>query len=300
MIKKKIMYACLLCALLFIGCTEKAKTEISHATATPSAVGVSQNSEHDSIDISTDINTNPVDVRKEEYKHAKMLIAKKQYKEAYEILVSLNAHRDEFPKLYTLIKKVKILELGKIKKWKEYNGKNQITVAGKKVKVRIKYTSKNGKVKTANYTGKISYKQSTAYKIAIVHNGNLDYIEVGGIFGGCIGYEVYNAMVDEDDDSLYSHEGAVKRKEAEKEYQKYLEKNRTNDNEQKEIARQNETLPDPGIGMTASEVEASSWGKPKKKNITEYAWGTKEQWVYSGYRYVYLENGIVTSIQRSE
>lgn len=311
---KKIMYACLLYTLLLIGCTEKAKTEISNVTATPSAVSVSQNNEQDLIDIgadenlslsekdaSKDINTNPVDVRKEQYKHAKALIGKKKYKEAYEILVSLNAHREEFPKLLTLIKKVKILELGRIKKWKENDSKSQITVIGRKVKVKIRYTSKGWKDKVANYTGEISYKQSTTYKIAIVHNGKLDYIRVDDslydIFNGCIEYEVYDAILQND---LYSQEGDVKREESNEEYQKYLEKNRANDNGQEEIAEQNEALPDPNIGMTASEVEASSWGKPKKKNITEYAWGTKEQWVYSGYRYVYLENGIVTSIQRSE
>ena len=323
---KKIMYVCLLCALLLIGCSEEAKTDISNAIAAPSAAGVSQNNEQDLIDMDTDenlslsekdaskeINTKPVDVRKQKYKHAKALIENGKYKEAYEILVSLNAYKAEFPKLLTLIKKVKILELGRIKKWKEYNSKNQITVMGRKVKVRIRYFSKERKDKVANYTGEINYKQSTAYKIAIVHGDKLDYIRVDdslhNIFDGCIEYEVCNARP-QDYIQLYSHEGEITRKESEKEYQKYLEKNRANDNEQEEdeendneqekIAGHNETLPDPSIGMTASEVESSSWGKPEKKNITEYAWGTKEQWVYSNYRYVYLENGIVTSIQRSE
>ncbi len=320
------MYTCLLCALLLIGCSEEAKTDISNATATPSAVSVSQNNEQDLIgidadenlslsekDASKEINTNLVDVRKQKYKHAKELIGKRKYKEAYDILVSLNAHRAEFPKLLTLIKKVKILELGRIKKWKENNSKNQIIVMGRKVKVRIRYTSKDWKDKVANYTGEINYKQSTAYKIAIVHGDKLDYIRVDdslhNIFDGCIEYEVCNAR-SHDYIQLYSQEGEVKRKESEKEYQKYLEKNRANDNKQEEnvendneqekIAEHNEVLPDPSIGMTASEVESSSWGKPEKKNITEYAWGTEEQWVYSNYRYVYLKNGIVTSIQRSE
>ncbi len=52
----------------------------------------------------------------------------------------------------------------------------------------------------------------------------------------------------------------------------------------------------PQIGMTATEVENSSWGKPKKINKTTYSWGVKEQWCYSNYRYVYLENGIVYAI----
>lgn len=54
---------------------------------------------------------------------------------------------------------------------------------------------------------------------------------------------------------------------------------------------------EPAIGMTAKEVEASTWGKPKDINKTTYSWGVKEQWVYSNYRYIYLEDGVVTAIQ---
>ncbi|KGE16617.1 hypothetical protein [Paenibacillus wynnii] len=56
-------------------------------------------------------------------------------------------------------------------------------------------------------------------------------------------------------------------------------------------------LTSPSIGMSANELLNSKWGKPKdiNKTITEY--GTSEQWVYSDYRYVYLEDGIVTAIQ---
>lgn len=57
---------------------------------------------------------------------------------------------------------------------------------------------------------------------------------------------------------------------------------------------------EPAIGMTKEGVLASSWGEPKKKNITETYWGTHEQWVYSMSRYVYFENGLVTAIQKSE
>ncbi|BCZ47613.1 hypothetical protein psyc5s11_36800 [Clostridium gelidum] len=51
------------------------------------------------------------------------------------------------------------------------------------------------------------------------------------------------------------------------------------------------------IGMTKSEVLASSWGKPKDINKTTTKYGTNEQWVYSGNRYLYFDNGILTSIQ---
>ena len=58
-----------------------------------------------------------------------------------------------------------------------------------------------------------------------------------------------------------------------------------------------EEIKNPSVGMTADEVKQSTWGEPKKINKSTYSWGTSEQWCYSGYRYVYLDNGIVTSIQ---
>lgn len=56
----------------------------------------------------------------------------------------------------------------------------------------------------------------------------------------------------------------------------------------------------PKIGMTAEEVEATAWGKPDRKNVTEAYYGTHEQWVYEGKGYVYFDDGIVTSIQWTE
>lgn len=67
-----------------------------------------------------------------------------------------------------------------------------------------------------------------------------------------------------------------------------------------EQEREARTPKEPAIGMTKDEVLSSTWGKPEKKNIDEYEWGTREQWVYSKNRYIYLENGIVTSISREE
>lgn len=58
-----------------------------------------------------------------------------------------------------------------------------------------------------------------------------------------------------------------------------------------------ESKPQPKIGMTASEVENSQWGKPKIVNRTTTAYGVSEQWVYSSGKYVYLDNGIVDAIQ---
>lgn len=54
----------------------------------------------------------------------------------------------------------------------------------------------------------------------------------------------------------------------------------------------------PTVGMTKEEVEGCAWGKPDKKNIDEYAWGTSEQWVYRSKGYVYFKNGIVSSVSK--
>ena len=50
------------------------------------------------------------------------------------------------------------------------------------------------------------------------------------------------------------------------------------------------------IGMSAADIVASSWGKPQKINSTTRASGTHEQWVYGGGNYLYLEDGVLTSI----
>lgn len=52
------------------------------------------------------------------------------------------------------------------------------------------------------------------------------------------------------------------------------------------------------VGMTAVRVLSSCWGKPVRVNTTTTARGTHEQWVYGG-GYLYLTDGVVTSIQTS-
>lgn len=59
----------------------------------------------------------------------------------------------------------------------------------------------------------------------------------------------------------------------------------------------NYSLMKPQIGMTAAEVVKTSWGRPNDINRTTTASNIHEQWVYYGGRYVYLDNGIVTTIQ---
>lgn len=53
---------------------------------------------------------------------------------------------------------------------------------------------------------------------------------------------------------------------------------------------------DPAIGMTEYEASNTMWGRPESINRTETRHGTREQWVYGGGRYLYLENGRVTAI----
>ena len=52
------------------------------------------------------------------------------------------------------------------------------------------------------------------------------------------------------------------------------------------------------IGMTSFDAKMTDypWGKPRDVNTTTTARGTREQWVYSGHRYLYFENGILTAI----
>lgn len=54
---------------------------------------------------------------------------------------------------------------------------------------------------------------------------------------------------------------------------------------------------EPAIGMTAEQVRNSTWGSPDEINRTTTAYGIHEQWVYSNYRYIYLDDGIVTAIK---
>ena len=57
------------------------------------------------------------------------------------------------------------------------------------------------------------------------------------------------------------------------------------------------------VGMSAVQV-MWSWGVPNKKNTTTTSVGTHEQWIYgnplSHAQYVYLENGVLTTIQESK
>lgn len=53
----------------------------------------------------------------------------------------------------------------------------------------------------------------------------------------------------------------------------------------------------PQIHMTDYEVLDSTWGKPQKIIKTTTQYGVKEQWVYSNNRYLYFEDGYLTTIR---
>lgn len=52
-----------------------------------------------------------------------------------------------------------------------------------------------------------------------------------------------------------------------------------------------------GLGMTADQVEQSSWGRPAKINRTTTVRGVREQWVYPSGGYLYFDDGVLTAIQ---
>lgn len=64
---------------------------------------------------------------------------------------------------------------------------------------------------------------------------------------------------------------------------------------QRELA----SKPDAAIGMTAAQVKNNtSWGSPRYVKTTTTKHGTREQWVYEDYQYLYFDNGKLTTIQQ--
>jgi hypothetical protein len=55
---------------------------------------------------------------------------------------------------------------------------------------------------------------------------------------------------------------------------------------------------EPRIGMSEEEVLGSAWCFPDSKNTTETAGHTMEQWVYPHWGYLYIDDGVLTTIQR--
>lgn len=80
----------------------------------------------------------------------------------------------------------------------------------------------------------------------------------------------------------------------------YRESRKRSEAQQRE-ERRRAALPPPRVGLTAKQViEGTNWGRPQVVNKTERAGSIREQWVYGGGFYLYLENGRVTAIQSRE
>lgn len=55
---------------------------------------------------------------------------------------------------------------------------------------------------------------------------------------------------------------------------------------------------EPYIGMPKAQLKNSTWGEPTDINITETENHTSEQWCYSNEKYVYVDDGYVSAIQK--
>lgn len=100
----------------------------------------------------------------------------------------------------------------------------------------------------------------------------------------------YADLIMEEKLSIQSREKWLEKEESIKKYNENKEK--------EELEKEKESLkPNPSIGMTKEEIIESSWGKPNDINKTTTRYAVREQWVYSNSRYIYFEDGLVTTIQ---
>ena len=64
---------------------------------------------------------------------------------------------------------------------------------------------------------------------------------------------------------------------------------------EKDISAEN-SKSDPAIGMTADEVKSSTWGEPTNISKTTTENNVSEMWSYDSKKYIFFDNGIVSSI----
>lgn len=64
---------------------------------------------------------------------------------------------------------------------------------------------------------------------------------------------------------------------------------------EKDISAEN-SKSDPAIGMTADEVKSSTWGEPINISKTTTENNVSEMWSYDSKKYIFFDNGIVSSI----
>lgn len=74
--------------------------------------------------------------------------------------------------------------------------------------------------------------------------------------------------------------------------------NRIRQDRLKEQQRELAKKPDAEIGMTTDQVlNKSNWGMPDDINTTLSSYGNSEQWIYGEGKYLYFNNGRLTTIQ---
>ncbi|WP_146548753.1 hypothetical protein [Rummeliibacillus suwonensis] len=121
--------------------------------------------------------------------------------------------------------------------------------------------------------------ENPSYELATFVNPN---------YNGRLKNDIVKAITD---DSYYAKSGVlpIDKMEWESIYEQH----------QREIEQEleNSNRVDPAIGMTNEEVLESTWGKPQEINKTTSSYGVSEQWVYPDYKYLYFEDGILTTIQ---
>lgn len=111
-------------------------------------------------------------------------------------------------------------------------------------------------------------------------------------------YKVYLKQLYEKADKKLDED--FKQKMIEEEKKRELEEERI-EKERIEKKRELEKLAnkEPSIGMSEEDLNACAWAKDLEKvNETITAYGISKQYCYDGYRYVYVEDGVVTTIQK--
>jgi hypothetical protein len=61
-----------------------------------------------------------------------------------------------------------------------------------------------------------------------------------------------------------------------------------------------ESWPSPKIGMTESEALHTNWGYPERRNARTIGTRRSEQWVFPSSGYLYIEDGVLRTIQQTE
>lgn len=199
-----------------------------------------------------------------------------------------------------------------LNKSKDYEESNKYLERVSNFKDSKEYIDKNNKgietntwinkyVGTYDYSGNYNYLIYNDARIAIDNNLNLIYYQ-----NDKLGKQLYKKNYEcelQDDFSLscsYLVTNKIKITLNEDKLIANIDEYNTQRTEEYEKSSDGlipiEDYKEPAIGMTEEEVLNSTWGKPQKKNKHTYSWGTSEQWVYSRNRYIYFDDGIVTSI----